>query len=334
MITEVGATTAAPDTPGPEISGFWRRIAGIALDSLILGALGVCIGLLWFDSFAALGSTGRLIGGAIAFAYFAILNSDVAGGQTLGKRLLSIRVVSKQGAPVGLARSGIRALVLLAPLTLNGMQFPALENSDLAAIALSVCIFGMGGALVYLYVFNRATRQSLHDYATGTFVVRTGAGGPVTREIWQPHLAIVSVWILAVAVGVVPLMAIVGSTETIESINETHRALRPVLPTADVTVHTGISHVANTSSGVASVRFLEVRVRLRNRPTSYEKVAERFAAALLARPENWDVDQVSIVVTFGYDIMISSMSTTRKFSHSPNDWATRLDLRLPPKSDV
>jgi uncharacterized RDD family membrane protein YckC len=289
--------------------------------------------LLWFDALAALGSPARLIGGTIAFGYFAVLNSRVAGGQTIGKRALSIRVARAQGAAVGIARSSIRAFILVLPITLNGITFASSDGGHLVSIALAVCIFGLGGALVYLYIFNGRTRQSLHDLAAGTFVVNAKADGPIHARIWQPHLAIAAVWILVVAVGLGPLSNLAGRSDTLQGLQEIQRVAQSVVPGAELTAQKGVSAVTSTKSGVSSAEFLQIRVHPRQRPSSHEEIANQIAAALLAEcPEARAVDRLIISITFGYDIMISTMSTTQNFSHSPKEWAERLDVASPENS--
>jgi hypothetical protein len=81
-------------------------------------------------------------------------------------------------------------------------------------------LFGFGDAIVYLYIFNRRTRQSLHDLIVGTFVTQTTPRrtynlhdliaavfvsqrpppGQVVGSIWRPHLIVVGVWLVLVSV--------------------------------------------------------------------------------------------------------------------------------------
>ena len=73
-----------------------------------------------FDAFAALGSWGRLVGFAVAWPYFGVMNSRLGGGQTLGKRLLGLRTVSLDGALLSPARGFLRSAVVSLPWFLNG----------------------------------------------------------------------------------------------------------------------------------------------------------------------------------------------------------------------
>ena len=59
------------------------------------------------------------------------------------------------------------------PFFLNGVFTDRPWLGELAVFV----VFVWGGAIVYLFLFNRRTRQSLHDLICGTFVVRKKAGG-------------------------------------------------------------------------------------------------------------------------------------------------------------
>ncbi|MDY6867802.1 MAG: RDD family protein [Chloroflexota bacterium] len=141
------------------ICGFWRRIGALVVDIIILGVVGFGLGLVFGELFIDLGSWGRLVGFGIALLYFGLLNSSVGNGQTLGKRLLSIRVVDEGNNTIGLPRSFARYFVLGLPLFLNGIHVGGGAISYLV-YPLSIIIFGGGLAIVYLYVFNRVTRRS------------------------------------------------------------------------------------------------------------------------------------------------------------------------------
>ena len=59
----------------PPISGFWRRFFAWAVDTIILGAVGQLIGLLFSSYLYNLGPYGRPIGLLFIIPYFGILNS-------------------------------------------------------------------------------------------------------------------------------------------------------------------------------------------------------------------------------------------------------------------
>lgn len=71
--------------------------------------------------------------GMLAFGYLAAFT--VAGGQTIGKMALSLRVIGDDGRPVDAAGGVIRALAcMLVPVTLGLSYLPALFTSDHRAL--------------------------------------------------------------------------------------------------------------------------------------------------------------------------------------------------------
>ena len=69
----------------------------------------------------------------LAFGYVAAFT--VAGGQTIGKMVLSLRVIGDDGRPVDAAGGMLRALgCMLVPITLGLSYLPALFTSDHRAI--------------------------------------------------------------------------------------------------------------------------------------------------------------------------------------------------------
>ncbi|HZO07960.1 MAG TPA: RDD family protein, partial [Myxococcota bacterium] len=312
------------------IAGFWRRLAAAAVDALLLGLFGASLGLLWFDRLAALGGLGRLLGAATALAYLGVLDSRIGGGQTLGERLLGVRVAAADGTAIGVPRSTLRAFVLLLPITLHGLSMPWIERHPWALLLQSVLVYGLGGALAYLYAFNRRTRQTLHDLATGTYVLEAEGPAEIYARIWRPHLAVAALWMLAVASTTGPLTSLVGGGRTQERLRAVQRFAESVAPGLEVEIETGAATVAAPDGGTSPTAFLHLRVRTSVEPASYDALADRIAEAVLllqSFPEIRAIDQLSVSISFGYDILISRRYVTRSFTHTPEEWSQRLPRR-------
>jgi uncharacterized RDD family membrane protein YckC len=85
---------------GPR-AGFWRRFAAAFLDGILIGIPTTIIA-------RVIGPGGSAIGIAIAIAYFSYLEGSPSG-QTVGKRVLGIRVIDfRGGGEIGYARAFIR----------------------------------------------------------------------------------------------------------------------------------------------------------------------------------------------------------------------------------
>lgn len=169
------------------ISSFWRRIGAALVDILLLGTVGAILGLFFSSVFIEMGAWGRLVGLAIALAYFGAGNSRLFDGQTYGKRLLKIKVVDRLNRCISLPRSISRYLILAIPFYLNGLPVNGLSGQVFGTYVLSFLVFGISLSVMYLYIFNRNTRQSLHDLIVGTYVVYDDLDPQPIADFWQPH---------------------------------------------------------------------------------------------------------------------------------------------------
>lgn len=192
----------------PPIAGFWRRFLAWFIDSSLLGLIGFTISLVFSDFFYKIGPYGRLLGLLFVIPYFGIMNSNIGGGQTLGKRLLKLAVRDGNNETIGLGRSIIRIVILYLPVLFNGWTIPTFNNYIFSWIA-SLIVFGLGGVILYTMIFNRNPRQGFHDLLVGTYVVnlrgKPVASMPVTSKL---HMRISIAWIGLVALGSVAILFI------------------------------------------------------------------------------------------------------------------------------
>ena len=153
---EPAATSAERPADGPAVAhrpaGFWRRAVALGLDLLVVWLL-VRIGrvlalpLARRDLLAqAFLDTYLLV---VPAAYFVLTHGT--SGQTLGKRLVGVRVVDAAGNPVGYLHALAR----------------------LAATCVSAVPLGLG----FLVPVGRRDRRALHDLLAGTRVIRGEGDG-------------------------------------------------------------------------------------------------------------------------------------------------------------
>src|SRR5690606_37673805 len=126
---------------------------------------------------------------------------SLANGQTFGKKSLDIRVVNSSNNTIGLLKSFARYAILALPISLNGAMITNDALLSSMIYPLSIVIFGGLLSTIYLYVFNRVTRQSLHDLIIGTYVVNVAAPQQVPGSVWKPHLIVVAVIVVASAIS-------------------------------------------------------------------------------------------------------------------------------------
>ena len=149
-----------------EIAGIGSRFLAAIIDSLVIGAalliLGIIIGIITsrseFDG-SAVGSLTAAIGAILSFLIlwgYYIVFELVWNGQSPGKRAIGLRVVREGGQPITFISSAIRNLIRIVDF------LPA--------------FYGIG--VIVMFVDRRARR--LGDLAAGTLVVKERRG--VTLE--------------------------------------------------------------------------------------------------------------------------------------------------------
>jgi uncharacterized RDD family membrane protein YckC len=315
-----GASPPVLSPPVRSISGFWRRLVALFLDSMLLGLVGMVPGIFLFDWLASLGGLGRLIGFAVALVYFGVLNSALGRGQTIGKRIMKIEVVDKAGHHIGIGRSFARYAVLGTPYFLNGAPLPMDLLSSWLGYGVAIVVFGSLGVTIYLYLFNRRTRQSLHDLVVGTFVVRADRAGELPKiSIWLPHIVVSAVLgllplVLAAFVPAIMKMSVfpdlIALQQKLQATGKVH--------SVSVYVGKNWSSINGSSHETSSLQATAV---WKQRPADYQAAAGEIAAVILADyPDVKRKDVVVVTVAYGYDIGIANAWIRESVQHTPQEW--------------
>lgn len=317
----MNTTTAAepPMLPASPlvIAGFWRRLFALFIDLLMLGVLGMIIGALFFDPLARMGDAAKLIGFVIALVYFGLCNSRVFGGQTLAKRWLGLRVVDAQGDTLSLPRSMLRYVVLGVPFFANGTTFnPQLMLSSVLGYLLALIVFGGMLSIIYLYIFNRRTRQSLHDLAVGSCVVQAvpETGSMAFPPIWQGHLVVVAVLVL-LALGTPAVARRLAGTTTFAGMLPLYQTLstQPHVITAQVV--RGRFYVNGTVT-----HAMQTALRLDAPMTDDDAMAKRIAQMVAkGDPDIASEDAVQVTLIYGYTMGIASGWKKHGYSFRPDE---------------
>jgi uncharacterized RDD family membrane protein YckC len=299
------------------IAGFWRRLAALVVDLLILGALGLALGLFLEDVFAALAPWGRALGFSIALLYFGLMNSALAGGQTPGKRVLRLQVVDVNNAPISIGRSMLRYSIIATPFFLNGAPFDIDVFDSPLAYPLSIVLFGGLFSVAYLYVFNRTTRQSLHDLCVGTYVVNANAEIQPVAKVWTLHLVVVGLIFLVSAC--MPLLARqVAQVEPFAGMKEVQAALSERADITYATALTGTSMFSSSGKPAQTKTFVSSQVFLETDDINDAELAQNLASVVVASyPAALAKDEVRITLSYGYDIGIASQWNKREYVFTP-----------------
>ena len=307
------------ETGSKWISGFWRRVGAFVIDLVILGAFGIALGLFLEEQFVQLGAWGRLIGFFVALIYFGFLNSRMFGGQTIGKKLCNIRVAGKDNQSIDLLRSFARYSILGVPFFLNGAHFTSEAMTSFWIYPISLLVFGGLISVAYLYIFNRTTRQSLHDLIVGTYVVNATAEKQDIGAFWRPHWAIVALVLIASAL--LPVLTSNWSQNALFKDLLSARTALSAHPAARyVGVSSGTTSRTQSSDGMATTSYLSAQVVLKSNSVSDAELAKQLATILANSHTNaGDMDVIQVVLTYGYDIGIASSWSTYHHTYRPAD---------------
>ena len=306
------------------ICGFWKRVFAMMIDGILLGIVGSLVGMAVFDQLTQLGGWGRLVGFCIAIIYFGVFNSVIGKGQTPGKKMMKIHVIDHSGNYISLAKSLLRYTILGLPFFLNGVLIPNSVIFSPVGYILSLLIFGFGAATIYLYVFNRRTRQSLHDIAVGTFVTTAESSGEAIGSVWKPHLVVTgSLLLVATALP----FATKGLADTWE-FPELLTVQDSILSSGKVhnaTAQAGKSWGTNNGEKWEKTYFQSVAI-MKERPNDPESSAREIVQIILkAYPKVVEKDTIAITTTYGYDIGIARAWRSYNVSYTPEEWQRLID---------
>ena len=137
--------TAAPAVVSGAKAGFWIRFVAIFIDSIIVGIVNSALGAI-----LSLNTNGRsglqLLLGLVYYVYFWSSNSPWPG-QTIGSKLLNIRVIRTNGSDLSISQALIRyvGFVISAICLLIGLIWAAFDPN----------------------------KQGWHDKIADTYVVKT-----------------------------------------------------------------------------------------------------------------------------------------------------------------
>lgn len=313
-------------------AGFWRRTAAFAIDGIVLGLIGMAVIALSFEWLARIGEWARLIGFALGSLYFILMEGVSGRCQSLGKQALKIKVV--RIAPDGFVsltpiQAWLRYSIIAVPVVLGGMGFvdtPAMrQGTSLLAIANSTVVFLWEMVLVYLLVFNKPSRRSLHDMAFSTAVVRVDAHASQNAPVRRTH------WI---AMGVIGSLVVVGSAvlrhrfdEALSGLQEIQQAVADVPGVRQSSV-SDMHRVGATSSSTTQT-IITAAVTTPALQTEAEAI-EIVRAAFAVAPALANQDAVTVVMVRSAELGIARWRWQTVQNWPGHEWAARIKLHPRP----
>lgn len=312
-----------------EISGFWRRFGAFSIDAVILGVLGLLIGFFFSHQFVELGGWGRAVGFPIAGIYFVFFNSHLGNGQTIGKRVLKIQVINNDGSLLSVPKSIVRYSVIAVPYFLNGAQISEAILKSFFGYALSLFVFGFGFSIVYLIIFNRNTRQSLHDIIVGSFVIRSNTEpNSNLKQVWPVHYFICG--ILLIASLLLPIFTgKIAKNDFFLELIKTRNQIQNLPQVVFATIQDGTSTFKSTGAEKRTATYLSTQVFIKTENIEDKDLAEKIAKIILnTHKEARQRNVIQVTLTYGYDIGISSFWKRNSFRFSQEQLAQISDLEI------
>ena len=333
-LLDPGGASAVPSATEvqPRIfSGFWRRLGALIIDWIILCLAGNILGMIFFDFFSRLGTLGPLVGLGITLLYFGIQNSVLCGGQTPGKRLLGIEVVDPEGKSILPAHALVRYLILGLPLfAINHAVLGPMITTGTGLLLQTVISFWIG-TIIYLFLFNIPSRQSLHDRMVGTYVVRTVTKGAVTPSpFWTWHYVLLGLMGFGL-LGLTGMEALLLQWGFFANQVAIVQAVQADARVEYVETEVG-KNWSFTNAGSKETNALDVGVFWNGKPDNMDEAVRSVAGAILTKTpdEVAKQDVMKIRISYGYDIGIASASVNQAFEHSPQEWRQIVANASPP----
>lgn len=298
---------------------FWRRIFAFMTDAVMLGIIGRVLGALFSHQLYELSFLGRLIGFLFWVIYFGLFNSVLFKGQTIGKKLFQIKVVNTHGEYLHVDTSFLRAVIFFLPGIFNGMQFPLYMIISLVYYLACVIIVMFGINIIYLFLFNLPTRQSLHDLTVKSYVVHADCTQNDFSEEKTKKIHYIIMATIAVIAVLLPLFVYANFAPTLKTIRDTSKIIKEEFK-VDVI---GAEENYNYSTEKGKTMSLDIVVRNKDLHNNYEnkKLILGIVKTILEKyPKSMNFDLISVTLTRNYDIWISRRMPYFKVTFTPGKW--------------
>lgn len=189
------------------------------------------------------------------------------------------------------------------------------------ALLIDTIALGLVGVILGFLLFNRKTRQSLHDLIARTYVVRAStASAPSPLAAWKGHPYIAGSWLLLSFLVAFVLAPLATSGGAFANLMKLQRAV----------MDSGKVHIASVFIGLSAgpngnVNYVRTDAVWKNEPTSFEQ-AERDIASIVLKeyPDAAGKDLIVVTIAYGYDIGISSAWRSDTRQATPEEWMSRI----------
>lgn len=307
-----------------QLSKFGSRIAALVIDILVLALIGTILGFTLQDFFIGLGAYGIFVGVTISVLYFTLQNYRYFKGQTIGKRAFDIQVTDKEGNLLSLQRSFARAVILCVPYFFVNAEFPGLHTGSVIYLLKSIVCLTLVFGVMQFYLFNKGTRQSLHDLLVGSYVVSTER---LPEPATLPAVTKASYYVFGIVAMFLVVFTVVGISQIRSNFPDLF-AVQDRISNIDGVINAGVTKSISTVYGEegSTTKSIKVQLWVEELPANLdelENVKQTRAAikAIIELKPNFDeYDIISITLTRGFNIGISSWKSSFSCQKTPGEW--------------
>lgn len=285
-----------------------RRILAFGADIIIIFILGFIIGNLLKNQLIGLGHNAQIIGLSIASLYHGLANSLLLRGQTVGKILFRIQLISKDGHRVNPVLSIIRSLSVLVGFFLSE---PSIFPESLHKYALNIISAFTVGLIWFLFISPGS--RSLHDYLFGTYVVDSDTQEfEVCQLTWRKTLGPIILSILLFVLSEV--YSIMDSSVDPGFVSRFEKASSQL---------EAIPNVRYSGIKIENNEYY-VTIQTTKPPVDSVRISILSANVLIKNLElNDSSQQITTTIMYGYEMKIFNSWHYYSMTHSVRDWEKR-----------
>lgn len=299
-----------------------QRIVAFIIDYFIIGIVGYLSGLILSDFYISLGNYGRLIGFAITLLYFSLCDSFLLAGQTLGKKIIGIKVVNHQSKLLSIQFSFLRSLVFSFTILFNGLSLSDPKQAYLVLIVsfifITICLFEL-----FYFVLYKKTDQFFHDILLNTFVVCKSNG--IIEHIFSLKIVRWSLAIPIITVLILTITNIITPTKQVNDMSILANTIQNTLPLNNTMVSRGVTKFFGTS-GNSETKYVSITTLKKSLTDTNEFLAIEIARIAITSGFNFQEDEIlSIQINSGYDIAIARNFNYEMFRLSLEEWNNKIN---------
>jgi hypothetical protein len=191
--------------------------------------------------------------------------------------------------------------------------------------AMIVVIFGLGGGIPLFYLFNKQTRQSLHDFLCGTYVVRAGTShGAISKSLRHQRRMVFASYLPLVCIAALVLQ-LFGKSGTSLREESTRRAITGIEGVYRAYLSEGHLPPRAFDTGEPAKSYVHAEVFWPGYPHDGKAISNLVGQAILDHfPEITTKDTIIVDAFAGYDIGIAHSYRRFNSVDSPTGWRAHL----------